>query len=50
MKNGTCRGHVKIGSRVDILQKKHRKLGVLTFGVVERLLTNYINYPNRINV
>ena len=47
---GTVRSNIKIGSRVQIVQKQDQRTGKLTEGVVMRILTNSSNHPRGIKV
>jgi len=38
--NGQNREDVKIGSRVEVVLKADQKTGVLTYGIVAKILTN----------
>lgn len=44
------RKNIKVGLRVNIIQKQDQRTGVKTEGVVERLLTNSSNHPHGIKV
>jgi conserved hypothetical protein len=48
--DGKTRSNIKIGSLVDIVQKKDQPTGVLTRGHVKRILTNSPNHPHGIKV
>ncbi|HAX72101.1 MAG TPA: YwbE family protein [Firmicutes bacterium] len=48
--NGTVRSHIKVGSRVLVVEKQNQRTGKLTEGVVKRLLTNSSNHPRGIKV
>lgn len=48
--DGTTRANIKIGAEVSIVQKHHQRSGVLTDGIVKRLLTNSSNHPHGIKV
>lgn len=48
--DGTMRSHIKIGADVKIVQKKDQHSGILTEGVVKRILTNSPQHPHGIKV
>ena len=48
--DGKSRRHIKIGQRVAIVQKLDQRTGILTEGVVKRLLTKSANHPHGIKV
>ena len=48
--DGTVRSNIKIGSKVKVVQKQDQRTGMLTEGVVIRLLTNSANHPRGIKV
>lgn len=48
--NGTQRTNIQIGSKVMVVQKQDQKTGILTEGVVKRILTNSANHPHGIKV
>jgi len=48
--DGTNRNNIKIGIHVLIVQKQDQLSGVLTEGIVERILTNSYNHPHGIKV
>lgn len=48
--NGTIRNNIKIGAIVKVVQKQDQRTGILTQGVVERLLTNSPSHPHGIKV
>ena len=48
--NGTTRSSIKIGSKVNIVQKNHQRSGELTTGTVARILTNAPKHPHGIKV
>ena len=50
IKGHTLRSYVKIGSEVDIVLKKDQPTGILTRGVVGRILTNKQFHPRGIKV
>lgn len=47
---GTQRSSIKIGGKVEIVQKHHQRTGELTEGFVDRILTNSPNHPHGIKV
>ena len=48
--NGQNRGEIKIGLEVDVVLKKDQRTGVLTRGVVAKILTNSNSHPHGIKV
>jgi len=48
--NGKNRDAISIGSRVEVVQKNDQRTGVLTEGVVTKILTNSKNHPHGIKV
>lgn len=46
----TKRSELKIGMRVQIVQKQDQRTGALTEGVVARILTSSSNHPRGIKV
>lgn len=48
--DGTVRSHIKIGTRVQVVQKQDQRTGALTEGIVMRILTNSANHPRGIKV
>ena len=48
--NGTTRKHIKIGANVRVTQKNNQKIGQLTEGIVQRILTNSTSHPHGIKV
>lgn len=50
MIDGRKRTNIKIGLFVEIEQKPHQRTGVLTEGVVSRILTKSPNHPHGIKV
>lgn len=44
------RSEVQVGSRVLIVQKKDQQSGVLTEGIVKRILTKSASHPHGIKV
>ncbi|MFT6989747.1 MAG: putative repeat protein (TIGR03833 family) [Paraglaciecola sp.] len=47
---GTKRVNIKTGAQVSIVQKQDQRIGDLTEGVVEKILTNSPNHPHGIKV
>lgn len=47
---GTLRKNIKIGSRVEVVQKHHQRSGELTEGIVSRILTKSPQHPHGIKV
>ena len=50
MKDGKSRQNIKVGTKVEIVQKPHQRTGQLTLGVVSRILTKSANHPHGIKV
>ena len=48
--HGTVRSNIKIGTKVQIVQKQDQRTGKLTEGVVMKILTNSSNHPRGIKV
>jgi uncharacterized repeat protein (TIGR03833 family) len=48
--DGTVRRNIKIGTRVQVVQKQDQRTGKLTEGIVMRILTNSENHPRGIKV
>ena len=48
--HGTVRSNIKIGTKVQIVQKQDQRTGKLTEGVVMRILTNSGNHSRGIKV
>lgn len=48
--NGTIRKDIKIGAKVQVVQKQDQRSGKLTEGVVEKILTNSGVHPHGIKV
>lgn len=44
------RNAIKIGSRVEVVEKQNQRSGDLTEGIVEKLLTNSKTHPHGIKV
>ncbi|MGM0436401.1 MAG: YwbE family protein [Bacillota bacterium] len=44
------RSAIKIGSRVEVVEKQNQRSGELTEGIVEKLLTNSKTHPHGIKV
>ena len=47
---GQNREEIKIGLEVEVVLKKDQKMGVLTHGVVAKILTSSISHPHGIKV
>ena len=48
--SGTNRQEIKIGMKVNVVQKQDQRTGKLTEGIVLRILTNSPNHPHGIKV
>ncbi len=48
--DGTVRNNIKIGTKVQVVQKQDQRTGKLTEGVVMRILTNSNNHRRGIKV
>lgn len=48
--DGTVRSNIKIGTKVQVVQKQDQRTGKLTEGIVMRILTNSRNHPRGIKV
>ena len=48
--DGTVRSHIKVGTRVQVVQKQDQRTGKLTEGIVMKILTNSSNHPRGIKV
>jgi uncharacterized repeat protein (TIGR03833 family) len=48
--DGTVRSNIKIGTKVQVVQKQDQRTGKLTEGIVMRILTNSSNHPRGIKV
>ena len=48
--SGTIRKNIQTGKKVEIVQKHHQRSGVLTEGIVKRILTNALTHPHGIKV
>lgn len=48
--NGTVRSAIKIGAKVQVVQKQDQRTGKLTEGIVMKILTNSPNHPRGIKV
>lgn len=48
--DGRKRSDIKVGAKVQVVQKNHQRSGELTEGVVSKLLTNSANHPHGIKV
>ena len=44
--DGTVRRNIKIGARVQVVQKQDQRTEKLTEGIVMRILTNSESHPN----
>ncbi|MDH5403823.1 MAG: YwbE family protein [Candidatus Heimdallarchaeota archaeon] len=47
---GNQRKNIKIGLKVEIVEKHNQKTGILTEGIVSRILTNSSTHPHGIKV
>jgi uncharacterized repeat protein (TIGR03833 family) len=50
MPSGVNRADIRIGARVQVVQKQDQPTGKLTTGVVERILTSSATHPHGIKV
>jgi len=50
LSNGNLRKSILVGSRVRVVEKKNQRTGVLTEGIVKRILTNSSDHPHGIKV
>ena len=48
--DGRNRKDISVGQMVQVVQKHHQRTGVLTKGIVERILTNSRTHPHGIKV
>lgn len=48
--DGKNRRDIRIGLRVNIVQKHHQRTGTLTEGIVQNILTKSANHPHGIKV
>jgi uncharacterized repeat protein (TIGR03833 family) len=48
--DGKNRNNIKIGMKVMVVEKQNQRSGVLTEGVVSKILTNSHNHPHGIKV
>lgn len=48
--DGRTRKNIYIGAKVAIVQKHHQQSGELTYGIVQRILTNSPTHPHGIKV
>lgn len=48
--NGNKRNDIKVGQKVQVVQKQHQRSGQLTEGVVSKILTNSATHPHGIKV
>lgn len=46
----TKRSEIKIGARVQVVEKQNQRSGALTEGIVARILTPGVNHPRGIKV
>ncbi len=46
----TKRSEIRAGARVQIVEKQNQRTGVLTEGIVQRILTSSANHPRGIKV
>ncbi len=47
---GTKRTNIKIGQNVGIVMKEDQSTGYITYGLVQRILTNSATHPHGIKV
>jgi len=47
---GTKRSHIKVGLNVGIVMKEDQSTGYITYGLVQRILTNAATHPHGIKV
>ena len=50
MLDGRNRNNIKIGSKVEVVQRQHQRTSDLTEGIVKRILTKSPNHPHGIKV
>lgn len=50
MADGTIRSNIRVGTRVQVVQKQDQHTGQLTEGTVEKLLTNSSTHPHGVKV
>lgn len=50
MKDGRKRTNIHVGTSVKVVKKQDQRTGVLTEGIVQRILTNSSNHPHGIKV
>ncbi len=48
--DGDYRKNIQTGINVEIVQKHHQRTGILTLGIVKRILTKSPNHPHGIKV
>lgn len=48
--DGKLRSNIKIGAKVQVVQKQDQRTGKLTEGIVAKLLTKSTNHPHGIKV
>jgi len=44
------RQNIRIGCEVAVVQKHHQRTGILTIGIVKRILTKSLTHPHGIKV
>jgi len=47
---GTKRANIKVGLNVGIVMKEDQSTGYITYGIVQRILTNSATHPHGIKV
>jgi uncharacterized repeat protein (TIGR03833 family) len=48
--DGNIRADIKVGMRVKVVQKQDQRMGILTEGVVQNVLTRSDHHPHGIKV
>ena len=48
--DGGLRKNITVGSQVEVVQKQNQRTGILTEGIVQRILTKSANHPHGIKV
>lgn len=48
--DGNIRSNIKVGTEVMVVEKSNQRSGVLTKGIVMRILTNAATHPHGIKV
>ncbi len=48
--DGRFRKNIEIGFEVEVVQKHHQPSGILTWGIVKRILTKSTHHPHGIKV